>query len=137
MRLKILFLLVCSVLLTGCNKPYTRLYLVQHPNILQKENIRCQNESSDNCNFIKKTMAQFVMLTDLQREDAEGFGQQIIKAQIELANLKEAVEEAREAVKKNKASAQDKLNQAEAAYDEQYEKIQVLLAIVAVTSSED
>lgn len=111
--MKFLNIIFLVILLSGCEqKPYSYVYLLQHPAILEKELSACQIMNTAGCDEVQRAARDYSnMMAELQ-EDPEAFGQKILQAQTELA-------------KKQKALP--------AEYAAQLEKVQAMLAIAALS----
>lgn len=140
-------LLMSSFLLAGCHQTYSSEYLLQHPNTLEAEFSKCQNDSADAsyCDVVKQTTQQFVALANVRRDDPELFGKQILQAELDMVNAKEQYAQTKDALTKSKnnhdadaviTAATEKLNQAKQAYKDKTVKVKTLLAVVAATSSD-
>lgn len=123
------FIVVLSVLfLVGCDEqPLTKEYLLQHPRVLHKEYDRCQNSpNATYCDMVVESAQEFVKLSNELAENAQLFGQQIMKAEMQLAELQ---------LKKQQAQGKEAIEEIEQARDAQAHHVKVLLAVVAEASS--
>lgn len=148
MKLKLTLLIACFLSLIGCNKSYDHMFLLQHPEVLQKEANECQTVPDTNayCEMVKRTVEQYIALVSLQQDEPEVFGQHIQQAQTDLVKQKDLLQQAQQDYEKLRAqqatadqlkSAKEKIVQAQQAYHVQLEKVQTMYAVVASTSSEN
>lgn len=128
MKFKNYILLLNIILLTSCNQQTTHMYLLQHPKELKAEVEHCESlsQSSEYCLMVKRTYEDFYGLVNLRQSNPLQFGQQIISAEQHLVVLEETLKRA----KKDFPSGSKDVKDAEKAYDEQQQKVNVLLAVV-------
>jgi len=144
-KLKVVTLIAFMLLLVSCKQSLTQDYLLQHPDVLQKEYTRCQGNGEDSiCDMVIQTAEEFVKLSNRQHDDPEAFGKEIIEAETKLVNSKGNLQKVRQAFQKIKAenpsdaklkAAQDQLDQAQEAYKTQLHYVKALLAVVSDASS--
>ncbi len=120
----------CSAiaLFLGATTDLTYSYLMTHPTTLEKEFKRCQtaDSSMDSCPSVKQAAEDFIKLISDRRESPQGFGKQIIKNQIMLADLEGQLNK----FPKNSAE----FLKVKESYDTQLQKVNTLLSVVAATS---
>lgn len=113
----------CMLWLSSCEgQPLTYQFLMTHPERLEQEAARCEAIQSSSCDIVKQAATDFLELEIKRRNSPEEFGQQIMQEELQMANKLEMLQQA-----KNSREAQ-------AAYEEQRDKVQRLLAVVAATS---
>lgn len=103
-----------SLFFTGCHQlPLTYEFLMQHPDIINKEFTHCQNEStSASCDLVQQAAKDFLLLSEERANDPLAFGKKIRDAQMVLMNLSPQSE----------------------AYRKQENEIKILYAVVVATS---
>lgn len=93
MILRRLFAVCCSVfVLNGCHEKSADYdYLMTHPKKLEKEAIRCRAmvTSDADCDVVKRAADDFVALVNERGNNPEGFGKQILMAQMKLASTQQ------------------------------------------------
>ena len=130
-----------SLLVMGCrHEAYTYDYILQHPKVMQGEIAQCTRnaEYTTYCDMIKHTSDEFIALENMRADDQERFGKQVLAAEQTLATLKIALEQTKENYKKTpqQKDVQLKYDMAKSAYKAQMQKVHILLAVIAATSSE-
>lgn len=69
-------------MLNGCQqKPLSYDYLMQHPEVLQKQYEQCRGQSTAQCDEVIRAAEDFSALTHQRAENAEGMGLEIMQAQ--------------------------------------------------------
>lgn len=98
----------CILLLAGCDqKSDDYSYLMTHPKFLKNEVMRCQDDDTlPECGEINRAGRDFFSLVSQRRDDPEVFAKKIMAAEEEPVSA------------------------------EQQQKVKVLLAVVAITSTE-
>jgi len=140
-------LVALSFFLNGCqDKKPTYLYLMLHPQYLQREYNHCVEEVADPalpCETILHAQADFTNLINQREQEPEGFGARILQAQENSISLKrkfEATLQAYHTLGSSKPSTADLakmrviLDQAQAEYEKSKEIVKILLAVIAATS---
>lgn len=129
-------LIIMLAFLTGCKREaLTYSYLMQHPDSLKKEVLRCQsnaektNMQATQCEMVMSAAANFSALVEAQQSEPEKFGERIIAAQSACVSAKRAFEESQK-------SAMVRLSEIEKAYQAKCEEVAVLLAVVGLASPE-
>lgn len=145
-KFKIAIIALGSFLLISCNNSFSHEYLLEHPDVLQKELTRCQEsgEYTSYCDGVKQAGQEFMALVSARGNDPELFGRQILQAQSELADEKEKLEQLRQEQEQMKGSPatelqdmQKKLDLVKTTYQAKEQKVKVLLAVVAATTSNE
>jgi hypothetical protein len=88
------FLFIFLILLTSCQKNSNISYfdnLLEDPVFLEKEVIRCEkisdkkldNKPDDQCDLVKEVSTNILMLSYEMTEDPQGFGDKILRAQMD------------------------------------------------------
>lgn len=72
---------VCIFVLSSCQQTLSYDYLMQHPEVLQKEYEQCRAQSTAQCDEVVRAAEDFRMLTQQRAENPELMGWQIMKAQ--------------------------------------------------------
>ena len=71
-----------TIVLAGCQPHnFNYDYLMQHPDVLQKEYENCRGQSSAQCEEVVRAAEDFSLLTHQRVENAELMGLQIMQAQ--------------------------------------------------------
>lgn len=151
---KLFSVVICAfaaVLLTGCESKKTVVYFMQHPMELKQQIERCeanQNQSSDEAIICRTAIYAGSSLTALineQQANPEAFGQRILDAQNRYMQLKADYDKAHERLSALKAkngtdvdlrNAKDDLFKARQACQEQKENIDIMLAVLGLSSPE-
>ena len=107
--------------MSGCHFSYSQEYLLKHPKVLQSEAEECERSSkvTSYCDSVKNISYDLTEALETQQNNPLNFGQQIMQAQEELAVAKEKMHQIKSA-------------QTKAAYQAALQKVQVMLAAVAV-----
>lgn len=137
--------------LIACQKPLpSRHYLLTHPHALKDNVIYCQNSSEKTqgevkqCEVVLEAAASFMALFEEQQSSPEQFGQKIMQTEFQVTealqkklNAKHDLKSALDSSDESKIAAA-KLNYSEAAkdYDERKTRLQILLAVVSLSSPE-
>ncbi|MHB1948265.1 MAG: hypothetical protein ACYCQI_09155 [Gammaproteobacteria bacterium] len=146
MKKNIILLIVVSLGLGGCGKPYSHEYLLSHPDVVQSELAACRKsaEYTPYCDMVKRTSDEFEALISVRADNQEAFGKQILQAEIDYAAAKERLQQARTAyqalktknpIDSNLKELHDKLEQAKQEYKVQAQKVQILFAVVATMTA--
>jgi hypothetical protein len=125
---KISLLGLMVTLLTACQpEPTDYKALMTHPEALERDMGRCQiNEKiAADCEVVRRASADFAMLVSDRAANPEAFGMKILAAQTALGIAKTALQN------------NDKDASAQQNYNDQLQKVNVLLAAVAATSLVD
>lgn len=72
---------VCAYLLYGCQQTLSYDYLMQHPEVLQKQYEQCRAQSTPLCDEVVRAAEDFRLLTQQRAENPELMGFQIMQAQ--------------------------------------------------------
>ena len=126
--------------LSGCHQPSHYQYLMSHPKQLKSAVSRCQTLSvqSSACDVVQRAADDFAVLANKRLANPDVFGQQIMQAELQLANTLQEFNQLKHDVNhSNNTDVQKKLAFAEQAYQAQLEKVQTLLAVVVATSPGD
>ena len=110
-----MIMLANLLLFVSCSYTKSYDYLMTHPLVLKKMMLQCDESDLPECTDVKRAAQDFSELVNERQDDPQQFGMKIMAAQQELANLRlqHATPQAR---------------------TEQQQKINVLYAVVAVTS---
>ncbi len=81
MILKIFLVISCIFLLSGCQQQHDYAYLMQHPEVLQKEYENCRRITSAYCDEVVRAAEDFRVLVLQRSENPELMGWQIMQAQ--------------------------------------------------------
>jgi hypothetical protein len=123
--LKFFGLLSSVLLLSACQqKNIDYAYLMTHPKALRQQLDQCDNHPEPKCQMIHKAGVDFSVLINDRGVDPQGFGKKILAAQTKLSELEAAYHA-------DLASG----SQAKITYETQLQAVNVLLAVVAATSS--
>lgn len=131
--MKKFILLLSLFFLVACHQQLSHKYLLQHPVELAREAERCYSSRHPDeayCLMVKRTEEDFIGLANVRQANPEQFGQQILTSQRRLVELQMALQKAH--AKFSPGAAE--LVAAQLAYDEQLEKVNVLLAVIRATS---
>lgn len=134
--MKKIIILLGSFFLISCHQQLTHQYLLQHSDELAHEFYRCKKANQPNqeyCDMVQRTEEDFVGLANVRQANPEQFGQQILSAEQQLLVLTTALEKARRDFPKGSSQ----LVAAEHAYEDQLEKVNILLAVVRATTFGD
>lgn len=139
------------VFLTGCEKPITYSYLIQHPTVLKKEWDNCQltgvntKAQKERCEIVSYAATTLASLINEMQQDPEKYGQAIMDQEFACVKLKVAQEDLQQALQKlNETHASSaeidvltiKLDQAEKKYQDQREKVKAMLAVAGLRRPE-
>ena len=81
MRLKNVVILLLSIfILSGCKQTHDYQYLMEHPEVLQKEYEQCRREAGS-CDEVVRAAEDFRAFILQRSENPEFMGQQIMQAQ--------------------------------------------------------
>ncbi len=80
--LKIFTIFMCCSALFGCQQKLSYDYLMQHPEVLQKEYEKCRAQSTASCDEVVRAAEDFRLLTQQRAENPELMGLQIMQAQM-------------------------------------------------------
>lgn len=148
---QIFTILFCGILLTGCESKKTVVYFMQHPDELKQVVDRCeanQNQTQDEaatCHTAVYAASSLMTLIKDQQENPEGFGQRILDAQNRYMQLKAEYNKTHQRLSELNAShasdaairnAKDDLFKARQACQEQKENIDIMLAVLGLSSPE-
>ena len=136
--------------LTACHAELSYDYLMQHPDRLKKEAEKCEiDEKNDvkrpSCAVVMDAANDFTVLLKAQQKDPEQFGQYIMDAETAYVKAKEerlTSQQSLEALQTKRASkeeitdAKEKLKRAKVWQQETKRRMNILLAVVGVTSPE-
>lgn len=145
-KLKLFFLSILPISILGCNQTYSHEYLLSHPDVVQSELAKCrkQTEFTAYCDMVKHTSDEFESLENVRATDPLAFGKQIIQSEIDSAAAKDNWQKIRDEYQQMKMQnpanpdlkdLQNKLIQAEHAYQMSQQKVQTLLAVVGSMSA--
>lgn len=83
-KFQLLFVMIGNLfLLSGCQQPpLTYDYLMQHPDVLQKQYEACRGEATPQCEDVVTAAENFSALAHQRAENAEGMGLEIMHAQL-------------------------------------------------------
>ncbi len=81
MRSKIYMIVLSTFVLSGCKQTLSYDYLMQHPEILQKEYEQCRSQAAAQCDEVVRAAEDFRSLIEQYNEDPESMGLQIMRAQ--------------------------------------------------------
>lgn len=139
-----IFIIIAAIFfpLTGCKESLTQDYLFQHPNILRKEYIRCQNinKESSFCDMVIESAEEFTKLENMQRENPESFGREILSTELKLADTRANIQKlnqeyqnltAAHASESELKSVREKLEVAKKTYNAQSMHVTALLAVIS------
>ncbi len=134
------------VLLSGCQDKLQSEYLMVHPALLEKEASRCQlmfmqrpQNQTQACKMVLDTYSKFMAIVTEQEVAPEEFGKRIIREEMELAKIKQKLDDHRkevELLKRTRAessiiiNAVTKLTQLERRYKDKKQTVDVLLAVI-------
>ncbi|MCD6039554.1 MAG: hypothetical protein K0S27_954 [Gammaproteobacteria bacterium] len=79
--IKIFIIFGGILILSGCKPVLDYSYLMQHPDVLHKEYVRCRGQSSMQCEGVVRAAEDFRMLVQQRSENPELFGLEIMQAQ--------------------------------------------------------
>lgn len=129
---KLLFLSTFIFFLTSCKPLSTHDFLLQHPDVLEKELAYCQNkeEVTPHCDEVKQIAAEFVELSNKQHDNPENFGKEILQLETDVVIARDAMQAA-----KNSNSDSEKIKNTEEVYQSKLQKLKAYLAVLAETSS--
>ena len=105
--IKFCLLSIITVLLAACNNETSPDYLMRHPDVLQREVKQCAetDQNAAHCQMVQNTRQEFVSLVEAMQADPEGFGADILHAEMKTAHYQQAVLEAQTAVQNSANSA--------------------------------
>ena len=129
--MKQLFFLISSLivfLISGCHEEITYTYLMQNPHRLKVLLNECQHQTYYYCSEAHRAADDFTVFVNARTENPEGFGQQIMQEQQQLALLLKNYLQA-----KHEGNPEN-IKTAEQAYKAQKDKLKILYAVVVVTS---
>lgn len=148
---KILVIIAIVSALSACNEKLTYSYLMEHPNELKQEVVRCQlmeektRDQAARCETVMNAAENIASIMDEQQQDPEKFGQKILDTEFAWVKAQEDMLAARQTLNALKTkngslaelkAAQDKLNQVQKAYQDRSEEVKVLLAVAGMNSPE-
>ena len=145
---RLFILLALSSLLLGCGgDKYSYKNLMMHPPALQRYYNACVQEIAPEslpCETVMQAQADFTILSTRRQQDPERFGAEILQVEENMVYLKDQLDQTiasytalgntnagLEAIKTKRVE----LDKAEAAYQLSVDKTQILLIVVAATSS--
>lgn len=143
-------MLVCTILLSGCQTDITYSYLMAHPREIRQAMDGCESSSSlssernAQCQVVFKAAADAQSLINDMLQDRQQFGQKILDAQMTCVTIKAQMKEAKQTLNQLKAtnaeaqaiqSAEASFNAAQKRYQDQQVKIKSMIAIVGMLSS--
>ncbi len=119
--------------LSGCYHAITYEYLMSHPKRLEAEANRCQVQQAQSsiCDVVQHAAEDFTMLANKRIANPDIFGQEIMQAELQLAN---ALQELNQLKHDTGHADMQKLALAEQVYQTQRQKVETLLAVVVATS---
>jgi hypothetical protein len=128
---------LCLIMLTGCQEKKNYGYWMQHPAQIQRELERCHATEAPQCAEVRRAASDFTALLREQQMDPEKFGQKVLTAEYQLAQLKHEWQQAKAVyrVERNSDTLQ-KMESAQKAYWGKKEEVRILLAVIGVTSPE-
>jgi hypothetical protein len=135
-QIKLFSVLLSAMILAGCHSSESRESLMLNPKKLETEATRCRSDSHLRpfyCEMVINTAEDFNGLINLRSANPEQFGQQIIETQQQLAVTVAAIKNVQSANPKD----YKKIDPLKQLYQEQSQKLQMLLAVVAATSGLD
>lgn len=148
---KILVIIAIVSALSACNEKLTYSYLMEHPNELKQEVVRCQlmeektRDQAAQCETVMNAAENIAAIRDAQQQDPEKFGQKILDTEFTSVKAQEEMFAARQSLDALKIkngslselkAAQDKLDQAQKVYQDKSEEVKVLLAVAGMNSPE-
>lgn len=104
---------VLLAFLVSCADHYSHDFLMLHPDTLRKEANLCDGKVDPYCVMVNNTLSEFIELVNAFSNSPEKFGEQLLAEEAQLV----------------------KLRMAKQPYQAQQQKVNDLLAIIAVTSS--
>lgn len=110
------------------NQALTYDYLVQHPKVLEKQAIACQqsNSKTSQCEVVGHAANDFSTLLSEQQASPELFGMQILKEQEQLVALRQKLNDAQGNSKEVEEATRN--------YQTQLNKVKTMLAVVGIMS---
>lgn len=148
MRIGFFLLIVCSFLLSACQKKLTQNYLFTHPSVLKAELNNCyardnkSNEQITYCEMVEKTANEFSALLIEQQQAPEKFGQRIMQAQTNCLEAKDALKKAKGTLaklSKNDSTFADSQSSFQAGLqlkEKTCQEVKNLLAVMSLSSPE-
>jgi hypothetical protein len=118
-----MLIVLCCFVLSNCNNELTYNYLVLHLNKLEEAYSNCQIQDAPTCSEIKRAAHDMGEIAYEQSKDPELFGQRIMEQQWLLQKLSKKLNAEK--------SAQDSRQAVREKYDEQFQKLQMMYAVVA------
>jgi phage-related tail protein len=121
---KLFFAISCVVLLAGCKQqPVDYEYLMTHPHYLEQALNTCETsvKPGDECDVVKRAADDFTALVNEYSSSQEDFGRRVLAAETQLGQTESDLKAA-------DVSHQTVLKQS---YQDQKQKLQVLLAVIA------
>lgn len=150
-RVLLIFLVPFILILTGCKEKLSYSYLIRHPNVLKQAVVNCQSldekaaNEVEQCQIVMNAAADLILVINEQQEDPEKFGQQILTTEEVCVKAKEELQKTQQtlnAVKGKKIlgselqTAENNLIKAKKNYQEQHEKVSILLGVAGMNSPE-
>jgi len=140
-------LLLVLSLLGCCGEKPTYSYLMLHPTYLQQVYNQCVQQVVDPalpCDTVMRAQADFTDLTNQREQDPERFGARVLQEQENSIFLKSKFEAAWKAYKivgaanptlENIKTMRVALDKSESEYQASAERVKILLAVIAATST--
>jgi hypothetical protein len=144
-------LLLMTAALTGCKEELTYSYLMQHPSALKQALDNCESTNKQSsveaaqCNMAVNADAALRTLINNMLQDPEKFGQNILDEEAACVKAKDSLHEAKQRLEtlraKSASSAEvqaveDVVNKAKQSYQDEREKVAILLAVAGMGSPE-
>lgn len=134
-------------ILTGCEEKISYSYLMEHPQKLQKEVEKCEenNSATEECKIVSYAANNVMMLINEQQADPEKFGDKLLQQQTELGELKIKINSAQQKLSQLKMqkenaekikAAQNNLEEMQKQYQDQYQEVKYKLAVIGLASPE-
>lgn len=151
MKAKLAFGIVLSALvLNGCQRNITYSYLMQHPNFLQQESLRCSiteqvvKEDAEYCKLVERAATDLMSVATSQQSEPEKFGMRIMEVEAEYVNVSFTMNKARQAIHQAKQNrdklallaAETRFEQARKHRNEKEEELAILFAVLRAHSPE-
>ncbi len=142
MRMKVVAPIFLALLVTACDHTATPEYLMRHPNVLEREVQTCDVQATNSvyCKMVFNTRSMFVNLIDEMQSDPEAFGQSILDLEMQTAQLRDAVQQAKQKLDQTKPDASDyaavkeNYRNQQIKLDNHLENINAHLAVVGLAS---
>lgn len=147
---KVSLILLCFIL-SACQEKYTRAYLLEHPDVLKNEVVKCQQQTMQSepqtsyCERVMHAASQLMAVINEQQASPEGFGQKILAAEFACVQAKTALANAKQQLKTLRSQkapntdiqiAERKVTSLRDEHKDKHEQIKVLLAVAGLNSPE-